>query len=350
MTLSAATVLLLVLAGCSSGSSHENGRQTTQTVTRSTDAASVAIRLTEVGRASQPTAMIWCAGRADPLVAEKGGRVRELGGDTVLDLSGEVSTGGEQGLLGIACRDDLLYVSYTNRAGDTRVEEVTPDGGRRGLLAVDQPAANHNGGNIAFGPDGRLWLGLGDGGGRDDRYGNAQESGELLGSMLRLDPAEPSPEIVVKGARNPWRWSFDRATGELWIGDVGQDATEEIDRLPAGVSGANLGWPAYEGSTRYRDDVASPADPVMPVFEYGRDEGQSVVGGFVYRGRAIAALVGHYVFADTYAARIRLLDDGRELAAVPGGLVSSFAEDPAGELYVLSLDGGIFRLDPAGGG
>jgi glucose/arabinose dehydrogenase len=359
-----AALVLLVATSCASG--HEDGAPSATTVTRTTETTStaaapspapevsledVAIRLTKVGQAAQPTALAWCDGRARPLVAEKAGRVRELGGDDVLvDLTRDISTGGEQGLLGVACRGDRIYVSFTNGSGDSRVLEVAPDGGRRQLLAVDQPAGNHNGGGIAFGPDGLLWLGLGDGGGGNDTFENAQEPGEVLGSMLRLDPADPRPEVMAKGLRNPWRWSFDRETDDLWIGDVGQGRIEEIDRLPAGFRDANLGWPAFEGTRRNRTDVEVEG-AVEPIFEYGRSDGQSVVGGYVYRGRAIAALVGRYVFTDTYQSRLRILDPDtrqvRDVGTVPGGLVSSFAEDLDGELYVLSLAGGIYRLDQA---
>lgn len=354
-------VATLVAAGCSgSGSGQREVRDrdpevtSTRAPTTTTATASVApptsVRFTEVGRADQPVALRWCEGYQRPLVVEQPGKVRELGtGNVVLDLTARVKSGGEQGLLGLACRGDRLYVSYTNLEGDSRVDEVRPGGARRTLLAVDQPAANHNGGNLEFGPDGKLWLGLGDGGGADDQFDNAQEPGEVLGSMLRLDVdvANPKPEIMVKGVRNPWRWSFDRATGELWIGDVGQDQVEEIDRLPAGFSPVvNLGWPAFEGSVRFRKDVAVPADVVQPVFEYGRSDGQAVSGGYVYRGRAIPGLVGRYLFTDTYRPTLRVLD-GPKLGQIPGGMVSSFAQDPNGELYVLSLAGGVYRIDPA---
>jgi glucose/arabinose dehydrogenase len=365
-SLAALALAGLVLAGCSDDEPDASTTTSTESTVPPTTGTStpepglngVELRLTEVERFDQPLAMTWCAGRTEPLVAEKGGTVRTLGGDELLVL--QVSAGNEQGLLGIACAPDgsELVVSYTDRDGDTRVEAYAlPDptaAAPRTIFTIDQPAANHNGGNVLFGPDGRLWLGLGDGGGRDDRFENAQQPGEPLGAMLRLDLAGGEPEIVVKGVRNPWRWSFDRETGDLWIGDVGQDELEEIDRLPAGaIDGANLGWPAFEGSQRYRDDVEVEG-AVPPVFEYGRDEGQSIVGGYVYRGTRIEGLQGAFLFADTYAGELRALTLGegtalaeRRFGEVPGGQVASFAEDPDGELYVLSLDGGIYRLDPA---
>jgi glucose/arabinose dehydrogenase len=327
------------------------------------DLGAIAVRLTKVGSFDQPLAMTWCAGHPQPFVAEKTGKVRTLAGATVLDLSSEVSDGSEQGLLGIACSPDgtRLYADHTNRDGDERLveyplrAEVADPAAARTLVSIDDPAPNHNGGNLAFGPDGKLWYGVGDGGGADDQFGNGQRTSDLMGDLLRLDPAAGGrPEVVVTGLRNPWRWSFDRETGDLWIGDVGQNAIEEVDHLPAGrIDGANLGWPAFEGSHRFRKDVAAPAGAIGPVFEYGHDEGQAVVGGYVYRGAAIPAMVGAYVFADTYQGVLRVLDPDastsadRSLQAVPGKLISSFAEDPAGELFVLSLDGGVYRLDPA---
>jgi glucose/arabinose dehydrogenase len=278
-------------------------------------------------------------------------------------VSGDLSTGSEQGLLGIACSPDgsKLYADRTNRDGDERLVEYPLVGGTadtskaRTLVSIADPAANHNGGNLAFGPDGKLWYGVGDGGGADDQFDNAQRTSDLMGDLLRIDPSSNGrPQVVVTGLRNPWRWSFDTETGDLWIGDVGQNAIEEIDKLPAGqIEGANMGWSAFEGTHRFRKDVDAPAGAVPPVFEYGHDEGQAVVGGYVYRGKAIPAMVGAYLFADTYQGVLRLLAvDGtkvvahRELRPVPGKLISSFAQDPAGELYVLSLEGGIYRLDP----
>ncbi len=158
----------------------------------------------------------------------------------------------------------------------------------------------------------------------------------------------------MSGVRNPWRWSFDRATGDLWIGDVGQGEIEEVDKLtPDQIEGANLGWPAFEGTKRFRRDVPPPAGAIMPVHQYVHGDGQAVVGGYVYRGTKIPAMVGAYLFADTYKGGIRsIVVEGtkvtaqRELSGVPGGQIVSFAEDPAGELYVLSLSGGVYRLDP----
>jgi glucose/arabinose dehydrogenase len=239
---------------------------------------------------------------------------------------------------------------------------------RRTLLAVDQPAPNHNGGNVVFGPDGMLWFGLGDGGGSGDQYGNAQDVDTLLGSILRIDvggraageysiPADNPfaggggrPEIWLYGVRNPWRFSFDRATGDLWIGDVGQGVAEEVDvlRAPERGRGANLQWPLHEGFRPYSGDP--PPGSVDPIHDYGRDDGScSVTGGYVYRGQAVPALQGVYVFGDYCEGALRGLfstADGvesRGLGAHADNL-ASFGEDAGGELYVLSLDGTISRI------
>jgi glucose/arabinose dehydrogenase len=322
------------------------------------------------------------AGSGALYIGEKGGRVRVLDpasgalSDPILDISGDLSTGGERGLLGLAFSPDggRLYVSYTNAKGDSRLDELamagdTPDRStRRTLLAVEQPASNHNGGNILFGPDGMLWYGLGDGGGGGDRFGNAQNVDTLLGAILRIDvdgrgageysipPDNPfaggggRPEIWLYGVRNPWRFSFDRATGDLWIGDVGQNAVEEVDvlRAPDRGRGANLQWPLREGFRRYSGDP--PPGSIEPVHDYGRSDGScSVTGGYVYRGEAIPALRGAYVFGDYCEGSVRALFttlagiESRRLGARQGNL-ASFGEDSAGELYTLSLDGTIARI------
>ncbi|HYD09726.1 MAG TPA: PQQ-dependent sugar dehydrogenase, partial [Acidimicrobiales bacterium] len=293
---------------------------TSETTTASTVPLSeVSFTLTQVADLSQPLAFAVRDGVAGFYVGEKGGRVQHVASDgatptTVLDISGDVSTGGEQGLLGIAISPDgsNLYVSYTNVDGDTRVDEHpftgdTSVGPRRELFAQDQPYANHNGGHITFGPDGLLWLGLGDGGAGGDPEGRAQDAGTLLGKIIRFDPAAPTPrpEIWALGLRNPWRFTFDRSTGEVWIGDVGQNQWEEISRLPWEQAGANFGWDLLEGTHPFEADDA--AGTVLPVFEYDHSEGQSVAGGFVYRGSAIPGLVGTYLFADTYEGELRAL-------------------------------------------
>jgi glucose/arabinose dehydrogenase len=318
-------------------------------------------------------------------VAEKPGRVvairdGEVDPQGVLDLLGEVSLGGEQGLLGLAFSPDgrFLYVNYTDLNGDTNVDEFAfrdgraQMGTRRRVLFVDQPFPNHNGGNLVFGPDGYLYIGLGDGGSGGDPYGNGQNLGTLLGKMLRIDPRPTGghpygvppdnpfvnrdgvgPEIWAFGLRNPWRYSFDRETGDLWIGDVGQDTVEEIDYQPAGSHGGeNYGWNRLEGTHGY--DGSAPPNAVPPVNEFLHDGGVcAVTGGYVYRGEAIPALRGAYVFADSCAGWIRALRlvSGKARDVTDLGLSASapvsFGEDAAGELYVLGLTGPVYRVAPA---
>lgn len=283
-----------------------------------------------------------------------------------LDVRGRVVSGGEQGLLGLAfdpryARNRFLYVNYTDRDGDTRVVRFRTDGRRalpgsaRLLLYVDQPYANHNGGNLVFGPGGFLYVGLGDGGAAGDPEGRAQDPGTLLGKMLRLDVRRPRarPAMIGLGLRNPWRYSFDRATGDLYLGDVGQNAVEEVDVTPRSRLGRleNYGWDLYEGSRRYEEGEPGPGRLVFPVFEYGREEDNcSVVGGFVYRGRARPAERGRYLFGDYCSGIVRSfrLVNGEATAArrepfrIPS--LTSFGEDAAGELYAVSHDGVLYRL------
>jgi glucose/arabinose dehydrogenase len=337
------------------------------------------VRLERVVVLDQPIGM---ATRADDdalYFAEKTGHVvavdvSEGTPREILDISDDVSQGGEQGLLGLAFSPDgaRLYTNHTDREGDTRVTEWTMRGDRadpesqRVVLVVDQPFSNHNGGNLAFGPDGHLYIGLGDGGSAGDPMGNAQSLESMLGKMLRIDPSPDDdrpygiphdnpfvgrdgarPEIWALGLRNPWRYSFDRNTGDLWIADVGQNAREEIDRQPAGVGGQNYGWDRLEGTLSFEGDA--PPDATPPVFEYGRDRGGTVIGGYVYRGSDIPALRGAYVFGDLYEPRLQALRivDGdaftRDVGVAVENLVS-FGEDADGELYALSLAGPVYKL------
>jgi glucose/arabinose dehydrogenase len=340
------------------------------------------IKLEPVATLDQPVALAVRTGDPTLYIAERTGRVVAIRGgqvaaEPVLDLSGAVSLGGEQGLLGLAFSPDgrFVYVNYTDVSGDTRVVEyrmgadrADPRSGRQ-VLFVDQPFGNHNGGNLAFGPDGDLYIGLGDGGGAGDPNGNAQSLGTLLGKMLRIDPRPDGnapytipadnpfvgrsgvrPEIWAYGLRNPWRYAFDRETGDLWIADVGQNAWEEIDRHPTGApAGENYGWNLVEGSHRFSGDA--PAGAVAPVYEYSQAGGGcTVIGGVVYRGGDIPGLEGAYLFADLCLGAIeaiRLGAGGRVEHAVLGPTVpqvSSFGEDAAGRAYVLSLDGSVYRI------
>lgn len=308
----------------------------------------------------------------------RNGSVRD---EPFLDITDRTEATGEQGLLGLAFPDDfatscVAYVSYTRASDGTSVlarYDATGNGSRLDpasrevLLTVDQPHRNHNGGHVTFGPDGYLYYGLGDGGSGGDPHGNGQNTSTLLGSILRLDVstdegyaipsdnpfvgnASARDEIWAYGLRNPWRFSFDAATGDLWIGDVGQAEREEIDREPAGsTGGVNYGWKAWEGSHRYDDRTEAPG-AVFPVAEYGHQGGScSVTGGHVYRGDDVPQAQGRYLFADYCTGRIWTLQaDGpngtMEALTDTRFRITSFGVDAAGELYVVSHLGGIYRL------
>jgi glucose/arabinose dehydrogenase len=256
-----------------------------------------------------------------------------------------VSQGNEQGLLGLAFEPDFastgrFVVNFTDANGDTHVVEE-PNG--RQLLFVRQPFPNHNGGNVVFGPDGLLWVGMGDGGSAGDPGNRAQNPGVLLGKLLRIDvsAAHPTPEVFAIGLRNPWRFSFDQATGDLWIGDVGQDKWEEIDHLKAPLhAGVNFGWRLFEGSHPYNGGNPSSPPPhyVGPVYEYSHADGCSVTGGVVVSGT--------YVFADFCSGHFWTLRGGRaHRFDLPGvSAPSSFGFDGEGRPLVASLNGQIYRL------
>lgn len=283
----------------------------------------------------------------------------------VLDVSTMVSTGGERGLLGAAVdpAGERLYLDYTDRGGDTDIRswplvdglpEGTPDDGVL-HLEIGQPFENHNGGNLVFGPDGALWIATGDGGGAGDRGEVAQDDSFVLGKMLRVVPdpnggvAAPTsnpewdrPEIWAIGLRNPWRWSFDRGTDRLWIADVGQNTIEEVSVADGDAAAPNFGWDVLEGDNRYEGD---PSDEfVDPVITYGRDDGCSVTGGYVYRGTVNPGLHGWYLFSDYCLGWIRAVaaDDPTaapvELAADVGQVIS-YGELEDGELVILTTDG-----------
>ena len=344
------------------------------------------MKLALVATATAPLVLATRAGTTTMYVAERAGRVRTLTPDgtlhqPILDISSDVTTDFEKGLLGLAFSPDggLLYASYTDASSNTRIDEFHMSGegvdmsSRRIVLQVVQPAGNHNGGNIVFGSDGFLWFGLGDGGGSGDQFNNAQNLDTLLGSILRIDPrgrdagaysVPPDnpfvgkggrPEIWLYGVRNPWRWSFDRATGDLWIGDVGQNLYEEIDHLPAPTlgRGANLQWPLREGTHKFRGDA--PAGSIGPVFDYDHSNGScSITGGYVYRGTALPSLAGAYLFGDYCEGIIYALvpkGSGYERVntgiSVGKGALVSFGQDSNGELYTLALSGAISKLVPA---
>ncbi|MGH8925211.1 MAG: PQQ-dependent sugar dehydrogenase [Acidimicrobiia bacterium] len=295
-------------------------------------------------------------------VVEQTGRILIVGGETFLDLSGAVSSGGERGLLGLAFHPDYasngrFFVNYTNASGDTRVVEyeASPDpnradtGSARQLLAIDQPASNHNGGWLGFGPDGLLYIAMGDGGGANDQFGNAQDPSSLLGKILRMNPDQPGAEIWVTGARNPWRNSFD---GDLlFVADVGQNAREEVNVISRLATGVNLGWPLMEGS----NCLSGPCGGfVGPVAEYTHSQGCSITGGYVYRGTALAGLAGTYFYSDFCEGTLRSfrytgtgITDSKIWGEVGDmGSVTSFGVDSAGEIYVVTQDGRIRKITP----
>lgn len=300
-------------------------------------------------------------------VVEQTGRIwRVVDGERKewLDLSASTVAAGERGLLGLAFEPegDRAYVSYTDTRGDSVLERVRADGSREELLKVDQPYSNHNGGHVAFGPDGMLYYGLGDGGSGGDPQGNGQDKDALLGSLLRLDvagdtgyrvpPDNPYGTLVwAKGLRNPWRFTFDRETDDLYIADVGQKRIEEVNFVPAGEgNGANFGWNVYEGSTRYGLPTGSTfSEHWPPVAEYTHDDGCSVTGGYVYRGETYPSLAGAYFFGDYCSGKIWAMKQTSGAWRVAELLdtelsISSFGEDSRGELYVVDHGGDVYRL------
>lgn len=301
-----------------------------------------------------------------------------------LDVSDLITTGGnEQGLLGLAFHPNYeengyFYVNYSFRdGGDTIVARysvsaddpnVADPNSEVVLLRVDQPAPNHNGGCMQFGLDGYLYIGMGDGGAAGDPWNNGQNPFALLGSLLRIDvdggnpygiPADNpfadgvdgAPEVWAYGLRNPWRFSFDRETGDLYVGDVGQNTYEEVNFVPAGVGGVNFGWNLYEGLHPY-SGAPAPSDVVMPFAEYAHNQGQSVTGGYVYRGSLVPELQGIYLYADFASGRLwyayrdatgTWIND--VLSPRTGHTISSFGEDDDGELYITSFSGAVLRFE-----
>lgn len=319
----------------------------------------------------RPSAVADPDGPGPVLVTTLAGEVLSVDLDTretevVLDLRDRVSTGGERGLLGMALdpAGDRLYLDFTNNDGDTEIRSWTMDRDRPAGTADDgvlhlrigQPFRNHNGGHLAFGPDGLLWVGVGDGGSANDPGDVAQDPGRILGSMLRVHPRPeggviaPStnpdwggrPEIWAIGLRNPWRYSFDRATGLLWVADVGQDEIEEVTVVDPGAEDVNFGWDRLEGTRKFEGEPGP--ELTDPVIEYTHAEGCSITGGYVYRGDDITELHGWYLFGDFCGGWIRAVpaDDPTapptELVADAGPALS-FAELEDGELLFLTVDG-----------
>ena len=319
-------------------------------------------------------------------IVEKAGKIMLLTADGLqeqpfLDITRRVgSSSSEQGLLGLAFHPDFadngrLFVYYTDKNGDTVISRfqandertLADPGSETVLLQQEQPASNHNGGMIAFGPDGYLYAGLGDGGGAGDRYDNGQNLETILGTLIRVDvegdqavaPADNPfvgqdgvrPEIWAYGLRNPWRFSFDHASGDLWIGDVGQGQWEEINRQPAGgPGGANYGWPITEGTHCYDADTCDRAGLTEPVAEYEHGTECSVTGGYVYRGALQPALQGIYFYGDYCSGQIWGLAanaDGQWQEAElldSDAQISSFGETETGEVLLVDYNGVVYRL------
>jgi glucose/arabinose dehydrogenase len=350
------------------------------------------VALTEVANLEDPVDLAWRDGDDGLYVVEQDGRITRLGeGEPVivLDITDLTDKNGEQGLLGLTFSPggDVAYINYIDGNGNTIISEhqVADDGTfgtgdlARTVLEIEQPYDNHNGGDLTFGPDGYLYIGMGDGGAGGDPERRATDLSTLLGKMLRIDPAiaegQPytvpadnpfvgtdgaAPEIWSTGLRNPWKFSFDRETGDLWIADVGQNSWEEIDVAPAtgGVDagkGLSFGWSAFEGDERYNEDV-SPDGHTPPLATYGHDEGCSVSGGVRVRGGPVPALEGWYVYADHCSGMVWALEvtgQGADIAAgrtvdlPPVEAPTAVVEGPTGEVYILSASGSVYRLDPA---
>src|SRR5215208_402847 len=377
----------LIIAAC--GGSDSNGGGPTAAQQPQGDGR---VRLEKIGDFNQPVYVTQPPGSDDLYVVEREGSVRIVRNGKVvsrpaLDITDQVTSDGtEQGFLSVAFSPDFqssrdVYAYYTGNDQDQHVVgfKVADDGSfdagsEREILHMDDFVSNHNGGLLLFGPDGQLYIGTGDGGTGEDP--NGQNLDSLLGKILRIDPRPTStaatntaaeqrpytvesagplgqgarPEICDYGLRNPWRFSFDRGTAALLIGDVGQSTQEEIDYVPAErACGNNFGWSAFEGTNRFNEDQSAPNE-VPPILTYGRDEGCSVTGGYVVRDRSLPALFGRYVYGDFCAGELRSFKpetprarDDRSLGLdVPG--LSSFGQDNQGHIYAASLEGPVYRL------
>ena len=340
------------------------------------------VQLVPAGAFVTPVGMAARPGEDGYYVVQKVGLIHAVRGGIldpvpVLNVVGEVSTQLEQGLLGLAFSPDgsKMYVNLTDPDGASHIIEYTMDGGyadvssKRELIELEQPFSNHNAGHLAFGPDGYLYAALGDGGSGGDPEGNGQNLSSMLGSLLRIDPTpsdtlpytipETNPfvgtpdaaeEIWAYGLRNPWKFSFDRVTGDLWIADVGQNLYEEIDFQPASSDGGeNYGWNSMEGFHPYEGGT-EPDNHTPPIFEYDHSGGAcSVTGGYVYRGDDVPSLQGAYIYSDWCEGSIHALTyDGTTVTDVDLGLdvpqIAAFGEDSEGELYAISLAGPIFKF------
>ena len=373
-----------LMSGCGGGSGSSNGGGT-RTQTGAIVLTSFVTGLTSPLGLEQPN-----DGSGNFFVVEQAGKIRIIQNGTLsttpfLDITAKVTSGGETGLLGLAFHPSYqangkFYVNYTRTlAGQlqTVIAQYTRSAGstiladpasESILFTVDQPFANHNGGQLVFGPDGFLYIGLGDGGSSGDPFGNGQNKNVLLGKMLRIDVDHPAngknygippdnpfsggggaPEIFAYGFRNPWRFSFDRTTSRFFVADVGQDKFEEIDLV---TNGGNYGWNIMEGSSCYNASTCTQTGLILPLHSYPHTDGIAVIGGFVYRGSLVPSLVGSYIFGDFGSGRIWMLTETtpgtwtRTDLASSGRAISSFGRDQNGELYVVDYGGSILQVKP----
>ncbi len=386
-----AITIVIASVGCSSDSNGVEVRAVassaaTTAATTPVPLGDPVVTLRQLGTFPQPVEVAWRPTDGLTYVVEQDGQVVIMTdgqpGAVALDMTDLTSADGERGLLGLAINAEgtLAYVDYTNNEGNTRIDEYAVGGdgifdlaSRREVLGFDQPYPNHNGGDIDFGPDHMLYISTGDGGSGGDPDRRALNLGEWLGKLLRIDPRPSAdaaytvppdnpfvgvdgarPEIWAYGLRNPWRISFDRSTGDLWIADVGQGQWEEVDvgwAADGGGRGLNFGWSAMEGNHRFNDDQS--ADGVTPPIHEYEHVGQdcSISGSALYRGTAIPALVGWYVFADYCSGQVRALQiadraEVKQMGLAKTGSVTAISEGPDGELFVLTSGGPIYAITP----
>ena len=363
------------------------GRDDAPAQTASASGQTISLGVEEVARGlDAPVYLTAPSGDQRLFVVEQPGRIRivENSGMIVkpfLDITGKVGYGGERGLLSVAFHpayrsNGFFFVNYTDKSGDTRIERYTVSADRnvadpasaRMILTIRQPYSNHNGGHNLFGPDGMLYVGMGDGGSQRDPHGNGQNTNVLLGKLLRIDVDRGEPysvpsgnpyasgggrgEIWATGLRNPWRFAFDRTTGLLYIADVGQEKYEEINIAPASRAGVNYGWSIMDGPSCFRSPFCSKTQFQQPALTYGHDRGTcSIIGGFVYRGRKIPEIAGQYFYSDYCSSWIRSVTYADGKVSEPrqwldGGVgsIASFGEDSQGELYICSSNGRVYRI------
>jgi len=334
--------------------------------------SAAALRLEQVGdRFRSPVFLTSPPGDSRLFIVEQAGRIRIVKNGRVLpipflNISERVRSGGEQGLLSMAFHPSYrtngeFFVNFTDRSGDTRIErfkvssnaDVADESSSKLIVEIDQPYSNHNGGLVMFGLDGMLYIGMGDGGSGGDPHGNGQNRNALLGKILRIDVSRDArPEIWAIGMRNPWRFAFDRPTGLLYIADVGQNQYEEINVERADRAGLNYGWNIMEGDHCYRSENCSRDGLVLPKVTFNHSGGAcSVTGGFVYRGRRLPSIAGHYFYSDYCAGWIKsfrfvngAVTDHRTWNVEDLGHVVSFGEDASGELYILTESGRVLKI------